>query len=126
MVYVDDLLLASSNMSEIMQLKEQFNHRLEMNDLGEARMCLGLEIRRNREAHTRVGQRRRPPADTAGHCRGCGSGIREAGLVDRRRLRVSSQFSFSRQHDRFHSLPPPSAWSVKVKYCTSVEVRVAR
>ena len=52
LVYVDDLLLASNNMSEIMKLKEQFNHRVEMKDLGEARICLGLEIRRNREAHT--------------------------------------------------------------------------
>ena len=74
----------------------------------------------------RLCQRWRPPADTAGHCRGCGSGIREAGLVDRRRFRVSSQFSFSRKHDRVHSLPPSSAWSVEVSYCTSVEVRVAR
>ena len=74
----------------------------------------------------RLGQRRRPSGDTAGHCRDCGSGIREAGLVVRRRFRVSSQFSFSRKHDRLHSLPPPSAWSVKVSYCTSVEVRVAR
>ena len=51
-VYLDHLLLACINMSEIMQLEEQFNQRFEIKDLEEARMCLGLEIRRNRESHT--------------------------------------------------------------------------
>ncbi len=48
-LYVDDLLLASSDMQILRWLKEEFSKRFEMKDCGEASVCLGLEIRRDRK-----------------------------------------------------------------------------
>ena len=47
-LYVDDLLLAGSSVERIQQLKLELHKRFEMKDLGEAKVCLGLEIHRNR------------------------------------------------------------------------------
>lgn len=47
-LYVDDLLLAGNNMGVITWMKKELNNRFDMKDLGEAKICLGLEITRNR------------------------------------------------------------------------------
>lgn len=47
-LYVDDPLLAGKNMKIILQMKQELNSRLEKKDLGEAKVCIGLEISRNR------------------------------------------------------------------------------
>ena len=47
-LYVDDLLLAGNDLDAILWMKGELNKRFEMKDLGEARMCLGLEISRDR------------------------------------------------------------------------------
>jgi len=47
-LYVDDLLLAAKSRSQILWMKNMLNERFEMKDLGEARVCLGLEITRDR------------------------------------------------------------------------------
>ena len=47
-LYVDDLLLAAKTISQISWMKKMFCKRFEMKDLGEAKVCLGLEINRNR------------------------------------------------------------------------------
>ena len=47
-LYVDDLLLAAKGMNQISWIKKMFSERFEMKDLGEAKVCLGLEITRNR------------------------------------------------------------------------------
>ena len=47
-LYVDDLLLAGSNLNATLWMKGELNKRFEMKDLGEAQVCIGLEIRRNR------------------------------------------------------------------------------
>ena len=49
-LYVDDLLLAGSNLNAILWVKGELNKRFEMKDLGEAQVCIGLEIRRNRDS----------------------------------------------------------------------------
>lgn len=48
-LYVDDLLIASNNLETLLRLKQELCRRFEMKDCGEARMCLGLEIRRDRK-----------------------------------------------------------------------------
>lgn len=47
-LYVDDLLLAGNDISGIKWMKNELNKRFEMKDLGEAKLCLGLEITRDR------------------------------------------------------------------------------
>ena len=47
-LYVDDLLLAGSDLDAIVWMKNELNRRFEMKDLGEAKTCIGLEIDRNR------------------------------------------------------------------------------
>lgn len=49
--YVDDLLWAGNDMKTITWMKREFNRQFEMKDLGEARMCLGMEIERNRKTN---------------------------------------------------------------------------
>ena len=49
-LYVDDLLLAGNSMQGIKWMKRELNNKFEMKDLGEASMCLGFEISRNRNA----------------------------------------------------------------------------
>ncbi|GJR53654.1 transposable element [Tanacetum coccineum] len=48
LLYVDDMLIASKNMSEIDQLKAQLKSEFEMKDLGAAKKILGMEIIRDR------------------------------------------------------------------------------
>jgi hypothetical protein len=47
-LYVDDILLASSEVSVLLEKKRFLSSYFEMNDLGEARFVLGIEIHRNR------------------------------------------------------------------------------
>ena len=49
LIYVDDMLIASSDITEITKLKGQMQKEFEMKDLGEARKILGMEITRNRK-----------------------------------------------------------------------------
>lgn len=46
-LYVDDLLIASSSMSLLSWIKIQLSSRFKMQNLGEARLCLGFEIHRD-------------------------------------------------------------------------------
>ena len=48
-LYVDDLLLAATTTDQIEWMKKRLAERFEMKDLGEARVCLGLEITRVRK-----------------------------------------------------------------------------
>lgn len=48
-LYVDDMLVARSNMDQIKGLKEQLAHSFSMKDLGEAKQILGMKICRNRK-----------------------------------------------------------------------------
>ena len=47
-LYVDDLLLAGDEPDTIMWMKGELSKRFEMKDLGQAKVCLGLEISRVR------------------------------------------------------------------------------
>ena len=49
-LYVDDLLIAGSSIDRVLQIKSELHKRFEMKDLGEAKVCLGLEIHRDRSA----------------------------------------------------------------------------
>lgn len=49
LIYVDDVLIVALDLPEILKLKQKFNERFEMSDLGEAKHFLGLEITRKRE-----------------------------------------------------------------------------
>ncbi len=51
-LYVDDLLIAGKESRSIARIKEELRKRFEMKDLGEARLCLGLEITRDRANRT--------------------------------------------------------------------------
>jgi hypothetical protein len=51
-LYVDDILLAASHLAELEELKLTLTSKFEMEDLGEARFILGLEITRNRRARS--------------------------------------------------------------------------
>lgn len=48
LIYVDDMLIACKNMSEIQKLKEQLNSEFDMKDLGSVRKILGMDIHRDR------------------------------------------------------------------------------
>ena len=48
LLYVDDMLIASTNKDEIEKLKIQLNQEFEMKDLGEGKKILGMEICRDR------------------------------------------------------------------------------
>jgi len=48
LLYVDDMLIATSNMEEIVRLKEQLGSAFEMKDLGATKRILGMEILRDR------------------------------------------------------------------------------
>ena len=52
MIYVDDLLIASSDKSEIHKLKLILNEEFDMKDLGATRRILGIDIIRDRKAGT--------------------------------------------------------------------------
>ncbi|KAF3668075.1 hypothetical protein FXO37_09705 [Capsicum annuum] len=50
LLYVDDMLIAAKDLTEIHNLKSQLKSEFEMKDLGAAKKILGMEIRRDREA----------------------------------------------------------------------------
>ncbi|CAA0816671.1 cysteine-rich RLK (RECEPTOR-like protein kinase) 8 [Striga hermonthica] len=50
LLYVDDMLIAGSDVKEIERLKGQLSRRFDMKDLGEARQILGMTITRDRNA----------------------------------------------------------------------------
>ncbi|WVZ54780.1 hypothetical protein U9M48_005529 [Paspalum notatum var. saurae] len=50
LLYVDDMLIAAKEKSEIAKLKAQLNKEFEMKDLGEAKKILGMEIIRDRKS----------------------------------------------------------------------------
>ena len=45
-VYVDDLLIAGKDKTDILHVKELLKTRFEVKDLGEVRMVLGIKVRR--------------------------------------------------------------------------------
>ena len=47
-MYVDDILIAAKNTSEVDKLKAQLKEEFEMKDLGAAKKILGMKIHRNR------------------------------------------------------------------------------
>jgi len=49
LLYVDDILMASSSKDEIVKLKEKLNGEFEMKDLGPTKRVLGIDILRNRD-----------------------------------------------------------------------------
>eukprot|EP00171_Calliarthron_tuberculosum_P023718 IDg23718t1 len=51
-LYVDDLLIACDDLEMLTSLKVSLSKRFEMTDCGEANVCLGLEIRRDRTKKT--------------------------------------------------------------------------
>ncbi|CAA0811530.1 Uncharacterized mitochondrial protein AtMg00810 [Striga hermonthica] len=48
LLYVDDMLIAANNMSDIIDLKDLLSQEFEMKDLGVAKKILGMEIRGDR------------------------------------------------------------------------------
>jgi len=46
LVYVDDILLASTNRGRVKQIKENLARRFALRNLGQAKFCLGIEIQR--------------------------------------------------------------------------------
>ena len=52
LLYVDDMLIASTSKVEIDKLKAQLAREFEMKDLGEAKKVLGMEIKRDRKKGT--------------------------------------------------------------------------
>ena len=48
-LYVDDMLVAGSNMDHIKGLKEQLAHAFAIKDLGAAKQILGMKICRDRK-----------------------------------------------------------------------------
>jgi len=49
LLYVNDILMASSSKDEIVKLKEKLNGEFEMKDLGPTKRVLGIDILRNRD-----------------------------------------------------------------------------
>ena len=52
LVYVDDLLLVASSLSAINKIKDALHKPFEMKDLGEAKIILGLDIKRHKASGT--------------------------------------------------------------------------
>ena len=52
-LYVDDLLIASSRISELLAIKRKLTQQYEMEDMGEATFILGIDIKRDR-AHRSI------------------------------------------------------------------------
>ena len=52
MLYVDDMLIASANMQDIRELKEELSKSFSMKDLGAAKRILGMKISRDRKKKT--------------------------------------------------------------------------
>jgi len=51
LLYVDDMLIAAKDLTEIHNLKSQLKSEFEMKDLGAAKKILGMEIKRDRKAN---------------------------------------------------------------------------
>ncbi len=51
-LYVDDLIILASNVTQLKWLKSELEKEFEMSDLGELHYCLGVEFERNRAART--------------------------------------------------------------------------
>ena len=51
-LYVDDLLLLSNSMPALVKLKADLSQQFSMKDLGDVQYVLGIQIERNRAAHT--------------------------------------------------------------------------
>jgi transposase InsO family protein len=51
-LYVDDLLIACSSLSELLEVKKRLTAQFDMEDLGEASFLLGIDIRRDRARRT--------------------------------------------------------------------------
>jgi len=49
LLYVDDILIASNNKSEVEKLKSKLSREFEMKDLGAAKRILGIEIKRDKK-----------------------------------------------------------------------------
>jgi len=47
LLYVDDMLIAAKNMSEVNKLKAQLKQEFELKDLGAAKKILGMKIHKN-------------------------------------------------------------------------------
>ena len=52
LLYVDDMLVAGSNMQEIVNLKLKLSKQFEMKDLGAAKQILGMRIKRDANSRT--------------------------------------------------------------------------
>ncbi|KAL5764004.1 hypothetical protein ACOSQ2_016598 [Xanthoceras sorbifolium] len=52
LLYVDDMLVAGSNMQEIMNLKRELSKQFAMKDLGTAKQILGMRIKRDTKSGT--------------------------------------------------------------------------
>ena len=52
LLYVDDMLVAGSNMQEIVNLKLKLSKQIEMKDLGAAKQILGMRIKRDTNSRT--------------------------------------------------------------------------
>jgi hypothetical protein len=48
-VYVDDFILVCNDQNELLQIKEEFNQKFEMKDLGELHFFLRMEVERNHD-----------------------------------------------------------------------------
>src|SRR3954471_24625069 len=49
LLYVDDILIASNNVEDVMRVKTELNKEFDMKDLGAASRNLGIDIRRDRK-----------------------------------------------------------------------------
>jgi len=52
LVYVDDLVLVASSLAAILKIKDALHKRFEMKDLSEAKVILGLDMRRHKALST--------------------------------------------------------------------------
>ena len=48
-LYVDDILVAGSDLNEVERIKQQFTEHYEMKDLGELNYYLGMKVTRSKE-----------------------------------------------------------------------------
>lgn len=48
LLYVDDMLVATPNLTEMQKVKDQLQSEFDMKDLGNAKMILGMDIIRER------------------------------------------------------------------------------
>lgn len=48
-LYVDDMLIMSTNKDEIMSIRRFLNSKFDMKDLGQVDVILGIQIKRNNE-----------------------------------------------------------------------------